>query len=797
MTVAGHLGRLSDRVTARTISSRRGTGEQSALGIVRRAQIEAVVSIAPVMMVANIVNAVALWLLLRDVGASDPVSSAWAVLLIAFAVRGLVGARRGPSGPRGVTPSERAPGKIVLTSFILAVMWSYPPLFLTQDASEIQMAFISALTAGMMAGGALALYPVPLAAFAFVAVLSAAAVPAVMNGAPAQLVPFLIVLSAFLTLVVSSIRHQAVLFLMELDARVEAERRRDVVDLLLDRYHGEGGQYLWVADDRLTLQGDPAPLLRMLGLARAPPGPACLADILEAGGARPYDAPSREVLDALREGRPEPLVERGATVVTRAEHVLGIAARPASGAYEPPGAYVGGVRDVTAETRAKEEVELLATQDPLTALLNYRAFTERAKARLAEIERDGAQALFLFVDADNLKVVNDNFGHAAGDAMIRTIGTRLSEALGERALVARKGGDEFVALCAVPDRRSAEGVTAAVLASFRPAFLHDGRPIAYSCSVGASLGPGPLERLELEADRALYHAKSTGRRRVRFHDARVGRMVSRRRRLAADFAAALEEGGLDLAYQPIVEAATGRILGAEALLRWRHPELGRVAPADVVEIARAEGLGARLTAMVLACACEAAVGWDRGGFVSVNLSPADLRMTDLAGRVAAIAAAAGLPPSRLWVEVTESEALDDGPVARAAVDRLRRQGVIVALDDFGAGYSSLDAFERHAFDVIKVDRGLVAGCEARANATLILETIRRLAEANGCRVVVEGVETRAELDAVRGMGFKLAQGFVFHRPMTAARLAARLARQAGPTEAAPARAWPERTAARG
>ena len=777
MTLANRVGMLSDRVTVGMIANRRGGGGASALGVVRRAQIDAVVTVSPVMMGANVVNAIALLILLRNLGTATVASTVWAVLVLALAGRGLFGAWRSPKPASTPIASPRAPGKVVLTSAMLAVIWSYPPLFLMEEGAEFQIAFVAAQTAGMVAGGALALYPVPLAAFAWTAILCGIAVPAVLNGASSQAVPFLSVMAAFFVLVVFSIRHQSVLFLMELDARIEAERRRDVVDLLLDAYHGEGGQYLWAVDDRLRLQGDPAPLLRMLGLDALPRGSAHLPSILWAGRARPYDETSDGALRSLRRGDPGALMERGARIETPQGHILRIAARPATGAYETPGGFVGTVRDVTVETRAEEEVERLATEDPLTALLNYRAFVARAGERVAEISARGGEVLFLFVDADNLKVVNDNFGHAAGDRMIRAIAERMEAALPGHAVVARKGGDEFLALVEAQDRRTAETLAGAVLSSFRTPFTHDGQTIAFSCSVGASHGAGPLERLELEADRALYHAKSCGRRRLRFHDARIGQMVSRRRRLAGDFAAALEGDGLDLAFQPIVEAGTGRVAGAEALLRWRHPEFGPVPPMDAVEIARAEGLGTRLSAMVLGRACRTAAGWGGEGFVSVNLAPADLRTADLAGEVTAIAAAAGLPPERLWVEVTESEALDDGPEARAAVERLRERGVVVAIDDFGAGYSSLDAFERHAFDVIKIDRALVAGCDARPNATLILQTIRRLADTNGCRVVVEGVETEAELAAVRRMGFGLVQGFVFHRPMSPTSLASRLAHQ--------------------
>jgi diguanylate cyclase (GGDEF)-like protein len=788
MTLATRLGELSDRVTARMIENRRGAAGPTAIGVVRRAQIDAVVSLAPVMMGANVVNAAALWLLLHNLGSSTPASTAWALFVAAFALRGLWGALRGRD--RAVKPvaSPRAPGKVVLTSVLLAIVWSYPPLFLMEQGSELQVAFISAVTAGMVAGGALALYPVPLAAFSYTAVLCLLAIPAVVNGAPSQVGPFLMVMAAFSVLVVSSIRHQSVLFLMELDARIEAERRRDVVDLLLDAYHGEGGQYLWVSDEGLALQGDPAPLRRMLDLP-APPGvPARLPAILAEGAARPYDEPSATALEALGRGDTGPMVERGATVETPAGRVLRLAARPSSGAYEMPGGFVGTVRDVTAETRAEEEVHRLATQDPLTALLNYRAFGERAGARLAEVAAAGGRALFLFVDADNLKVVNDSFGHAAGDRMILAIAERMGAALPPGSVVARKGGDEFLALVPVSGRPVAEAHATALLAAFEAPFSHDGREVAFSCSIGATFGAGPLPRLELEADRALYHAKSTGRRRLRFHDDRIGRMVSRRRRLASDLAAALEAGGLDLAFQPIVDAGAGRVAGAEALLRWHHPELGPVDPGLAVEIARAEGLGTRLSAWVLARACRAAAGWEGDRFVSVNLEPADLRMADLAGEVTRIAAEAGLPPRRLWVEVTESQALDDDPTIREALEQLRAEGVAVVIDDFGAGYSSLDAFERYAFDVIKIDRALVARCHERFNATLILRTLRRLAEANGCRVVAEGVETGAELTALRRMGFDLVQGFAFHCPMAQPDLARLLAR--APASSLPLHAHP-------
>ncbi|MGB3624320.1 MAG: diguanylate cyclase, partial [Henriciella sp.] len=502
------------------------------------------------------------------------------------------------------------------------------------SGSLIEIAFVSALTAGMIAGGALALYPVPLAALIFTSLLSLMALPSVFIGLDGQTVPFLIIMAAFICVVIYSIRRHTGMFLSELGGKLEAERQRDMVRLLMGTYQGEGGHCVWQSDDLFNLTTDPGPVVQMFGLEQESGVPGNLARLVQGSAARAYDPGDAEALARiLNQGRSRESTF-DITFVTAAEQVFRLVGRSASAAPNALPGYHGYLKDITGEVRANENVYRLATRDTLTDLLNYPEFMRRGRALLEGVEPEvpAPISLFLFIDADNLKTINDTYGHAIGDHLIATIAGRLTTLLPKRCLICRKGGDEFLALTTCRSEEEAGMIAQAALSDLMGGFTIEKRDLPLSCCIGASINHGrktSLERMELEADRALYHAKSQGKRQLKIYDAEIGAAIGRTRVLAHDLVLALARRELHLAFQPIVRAEDGGILGAEALLRWTHPEFGMISPEEILTLAKREGKSAAVSQFVLRKAVATAKSWPDEIFVSVNFSAADLRHRNL------------------------------------------------------------------------------------------------------------------------------------------------------------------------
>ncbi|QCO57314.1 GGDEF and EAL domain-containing protein (plasmid) [Pseudorhodobacter turbinis] len=774
MIFASLIGRLSDRFTSHLIARRmRVAGvvnvNETDIGAIRQAQIRAVLSISTIMMAANIVNSSALLLIEVELGSLHFSTLMWAAIIFFFAAQNFRAARHFLRAPLRPTSSERGTGKIVITSVLLALFWCYPMLALLDEASLVEFAFISTMTAGMIAGGALSLYPVPLAAVSYTGILLAAALYAVLGGVTGHILPFMTIIIAFAVIILMAIHRHNGIFFLELAARIEAERQRDMTNLLLDTYHGEGGQYLWRATTNFDLITDAAPLLQMIGLKASVGQKTNLFDLLEIAG---FSLPAAD--DGVQVPTADTLADLGGTGITirKDGRVLKVAARQFGGSQLQASGYLGYVKDITAETLAAEERERLAMLDSWTDLLNYREFSKRGE-RMISRAAPGAYNLYLFIDADDLKTVNDQHGHAAGDQLILTISRQLTKTLPENALIARKGGDEFLALMQCRDAVHGETIVLELLRVLRSSFQFGKSDIAYSCCIGASIshsGQSGLAQMELEADRALYNAKSTGKRRARFYDAKIGAEIGRNRRLAMDLLTAIETNSLDVHYQPINGGPADAVLGAEALLRWTHPEFGAIPPLEILTLAREIGVSDQINELVLRKAAAVAANWPKDTFISVNLNASDLKTHGLADSILTLIRNQGLTPDRLWLEVTEAEALVDCEKVRANIVRLRAEGIVMAIDDFGTGYSSFSTFDQHDFDVIKIDRSLVAQSRTSVNSRIFLRSIHDLASANGCRVVAEGIETAEEMDAIRTIGFEFTQGFLFSRPMKASQI---------------------------
>ena len=432
--------------------------------------------------------------------------------------------------------------------------------------------------------------------------------------------------------------------------------------------------------------------------------------------------------------------------------------------------------DVTEARRAQAELAASALQDRLTGLANRVLLRDRLEQLVLHADRT---PVVLFVDLDHFKLVNDSRGHASGDEVLVVVADRLRATAGPQHTVARFGGDSFVVLLADGD----EGVGGALaedllIAVGAPVELSGGDVVHVSASVGVAARRGAdAEDLLRFADTAVYAAKASGRGRVRVFDPPLADEVEQRFALAGDLRAALADDGLDLHYQPVVELATGRVVGVEALARWEHPQRGAVGPERFVAVAEMTGLSPELDRWVLARALSdvgrlrAAGDLPADAYVAVNLSAANLRDSRLDVVARQWAQAAAVPVGQVVLEVTETALMDEPDLAVAVLRRLRDAGFSVALDDFGTGYSSLAYLRELPVSMLKIDRSFVRDITTHPDALAIAASVVDLGRAVGVAVVAEGVETVEQAAELHRLGCRNGQGWLWSRALPAGELA--------------------------
>jgi diguanylate cyclase (GGDEF)-like protein/PAS domain S-box-containing protein len=440
--------------------------------------------------------------------------------------------------------------------------------------------------------------------------------------------------------------------------------------------------------------------------------------------------------------------------------------------------------DVTENRRASEKLLHDAFHDSLTGLPNRALFMDRLSHRLAlEKRRHDTSFSVLFLDVDRFKVINDSLGHVLGDELLCEVGRRLSSCLRDADTVARLGGDEFTILLEdVPTRAEALKVADRVQEALREPFTLGGQEVFSGASIGIAHGGANYSRPEdllRDADTALYRAKAQGRGRwVEFDPAMHDRAVALLE-LETDLRRALERRELVLHYQPIVALGTGEIVGAEALVRWQHPQRGLVPPADFVPLAEETGLIVPIGAWVLREACRQMRAWQEELHlpaleIGVNLSSKQFLHDGLVPQVVSVLRETGLAPRCLRLEVTESLLMDKQPAVADAMTQLRAMGVRIDLDDFGTGYSALSYLHEYPIDTLKIDRSFISRIGSAGEGLEIVHTILSLAESLDMEVVAEGVETEEQLQQLQNLHCSYAQGYHLSRPVEGAKFLALL-----------------------
>jgi diguanylate cyclase (GGDEF)-like protein len=414
-----------------------------------------------------------------------------------------------------------------------------------------------------------------------------------------------------------------------------------------------------------------------------------------------------------------------------------------------------------------------AHRDALTDLPNRLAFRLELESALRRRERENDMVGVLWIDLDNFKSVNDSFGHPAGDALLRTVSSRLKHCVRAGDTLARLGGDEFaVVQTGLANPADGGRLASRIVAALSEPIELPGHQVAIGASIGIAIAPedasDPDELLK-KADMALYRTKREGRNGFRFFEKGMDAALTARRAMESDLRRALAEGAFELHYQPLLDLREGQISCCEALIRWRDKTRGLVPPMEFIPLAEETGLIAGIGEWVLREACAEAAQWPDPIKLAVNVSPAQFRNRNLLNVVVSALANAALSPARLELEITENVLLSDTEGNIATLHRLRDLGVKIVIDDFGTGYSSLGYLRDFPFDKIKIDRSFVRGLGA-ASAKSIVRAVTGLASALGIATTAEGVETQEQLDQLRLEGCGEAQGFLISRPILPADL---------------------------
>lgn len=420
-----------------------------------------------------------------------------------------------------------------------------------------------------------------------------------------------------------------------------------------------------------------------------------------------------------------------------------------------------------AETSAQlaDKMQHLARTDVVTGLANRAGLNHALVETLMALDSKSKLAL-IWVDLDRFKEVNDLLGHPVGDRVLSEVARRLRAVSPKGSTIARFGGDEFIICCPIVDRKDSERISSEIHAEIMRPVRIDGDRLEVRASLGVALLPEDgtdADELMQHADLALYHAKMGGRSQTRFFDSSMTRNLLRRREIEEELRLAIQRNELSIYFQPIVDLKTGKIRTFEALVRWFHPEKGELRPDEFIPVAEESGVIVTLGNWITAQAARACVAWPEDVTVAVNLSPLQIKAPGAALGILNALREAGLAPSRLELEVTESLFIEDNYNTASFIEELSSAGVRFAMDDFGTGYSSLGYINTFPFSKIKVDRSFVSGPNVGRKSDAIIRAVAEMGSTLEMEIVAEGLETVEQVQAVRDAGCTLGQGYYFSR----------------------------------
>jgi diguanylate cyclase (GGDEF)-like protein/PAS domain S-box-containing protein len=754
--------------------------DEPVAGTFRARQLHAVLRLTPLTMGANALNVLLIVSAFWPQAQHRSFLVLWGLAVGAVLLRGLrLWWRLRHSAPRP-SASLRSLHRATLHAAVLAGLWALMPMLLFHGADGSQQLLVIAITTGMMCAGGFALATVPAAGTAYVLVMAFGGGVALFSADLPLARTLATLLCIYGLIVIASVWATARLFGARLMAEAEAERQNEVIGLLLRDFEENASDVLWEVDAEGRLCHVSPRLAALFGMPVEQLTAAPVMGVLER--LTPDDEDARADLDTVRrhmQGRTpfrdlSMALQRGSRT-----RWWTLSAKPLFDAQGQCTGWRGVGTDTTEAQHAQRRLTWLAHFDPLTGLANRHQFRSQL-AELLEPAMGGPNSCaVLCLDLDHFKTINDTLGHAIGDALLQEVARRLLACTRRSDMVARLGGDEFaVILRDLSGAEEAEQLTRRLLEGLQAPCEVQGARIAVQASIGVAMSPRDgtdIDPLLNHADLALYAAKSAGRGEFRFFSPQMATLTRRRILVEQALRGALERGELTLAFQPQLDMTLWRVTGFEALLRWRHPELGEVQPAEFVLVAEEAGLIAPIGEWVIEQACREAVRWPADLTVSVNVSPAQAISHDMLRIVQTALQRTGLAPQRLELEITESVFLHETQGTMQVLRALREIGVRIALDDFGTGYSSLAYLRRFPFDTLKIDRSFVRELMTRRDARAIVKMIIGLAQTLRMRTVAEGVEEPAQASVLASYGCLELQGHLVARAMPVGAVAAFLA----------------------
>lgn len=727
------------------------------MALLRGAHLTSVVRVTPAMMFANVGAGGCILL-----SFSPDIPNGlwiWFCALTAICAFAFVGWWRLPNEGL-VTSGVRRVKRSTLHAAALSGIWGVMIVLWFPTGGGLQQMTISTLATGLIGAGGFVLSPLPRASILYIGVYTLASLIGLLLTGQPQYVVFALLLCLYSPMVVIgallSWRKSTDL----ISAQRQATRQGEMLSVLLEDFELDAGDALWETGADGMLNHVSPRLTELLELKPDEHLEKRFMGLLSERCPELQDQ-STELIECRQNFRGLPLTvhgSRGVRHLTLTGKIL----------LDDQGRFVGRrgiLSDVTDKVNNEQMLRTLAHTDSLTGLANRFKLRDTISGLVAS---DQSLAL-LSVDLDRFKSINDNHGHSTGDALLQVIARRLLGNTGQSMLVARLGGDEFaVVMWPVETIQAVTDLAQRLISNLSEPITVAEREFRVGASIGISvrLPGGPhLDDLMVQSDMALYTAKAAGRGCWSLYSEEMGERSRRRLAIEDGLRHAVERGEIDVHWQPKVDLASWQIIGAEALMRWSHPELGRVGPDEFIPIAEQCGLIEHLGRWVLEQACRAATNELQGLTISVNVSAMQVQFGHFLADLTALLERHQLEPQRLELELTESVILDDPDQALAMLHAIRETGVRLALDDFGTGYSSLSYLRTFPFDTLKIDRSFITELLTREDAQAIVRMITELAITLGKRTVCEGVETAEQLDAICATGCNEVQGYLISAPV--------------------------------
>lgn len=726
-------------------------------GRLRAAHLSAVVRLTPETMLANIASAgLILWTFSPDISWELLLWFAGILTVCLFALRSW----RRSLGRQFIQASPGTIHKATWHAIVLGGVWAFIPVFWFPGASDSQQLTIATLLTGMIGAGGFVLNPLPLASVAYVTVFSASALAALWrSGNPAYsgVAALVSVYAPLVTLAALTAWRKSMALI---NAESQSQQQEQTISVLLSDFEQNAGDALWETDAAGRLVHISPKLCELLQVSEEKVSGNTWMSILV-----PIDASGAVTLsEALASGKPFKELQISFKSPSGNRHIQlnGKALQNDEGAFS---GWRGVVSDVTEKVQSTNLLRQLAHTDSLTGLTNRFKLREFLTEKVA-----GKHPLALLsIDLDRFKAINDRHGHSVGDDVLRLIAQRLRQQLGPQTMIARLGGDEFAVVLVEPgDIQQAPTLGRRVVHLLQEPLDISVRRLTVGGSVGLTISQGDvvtLDELMVQADIALYAAKDAGRGQCVAYTPELGAVNQRRATLEYGLRKALHKQELQLYWQPKVDLKTWKIVGAETLMRWRHPVLGWISPGEFIPIAEQSGMIAALGSWALLEACRMHSSALAGLKVSVNVSSMQLRDESFLSVLQDAMDEFQINPGQLELELTESVFLESADHALAMLHAIKNTGVKLAMDDFGTGYSSLSYLRSFPFDTLKIDRAFVIELVEKKDAEAVVHMITGLAQTLGMRTVCEGVETPQQLEAIQRAGCDEVQGYIVAKPM--------------------------------